>query len=96
MRRRRKKFTGNMWTQSLFPLALVQRVLGSQDSLMVWPHPRDPVRPDLGPQFVLDRPCEPSEGPSPMYLKLVLHSPFEQDEVDEVEVFGQEVAKDPV
>lgn len=63
---------------------------------MVWPHPRDPVRPDLGPQFVLDRPCEPSEGPSPMYLKLVLHSPFEQDEVDEVEVFGQEVAKDPV
>lgn len=34
--------------------------------------------------------------PSQMCMKLVVSSPVEQDEVDEVEGFGQEIARDPI
>lgn len=61
----------------------------------MWPHQRDPVPPDTGPECVLHGPRKPLAGPSHVHLKVVLHAAFEQDEVDEVEVFGQDIAKDP-
>lgn len=45
---------------------------------------------------LLDGPCPLLASPSQMCTKLVVSSPLEQDEVDEVGGFGQEIAKDPV
>lgn len=85
-----------MHKHSRFPLALVQAACGSWDKpvqhvarLEIPGPPR--CGPRICPGWVLRVPCGPPPGASEMS-----RSPFEQDEVDETEVFGQAVAKDPV
>ena len=77
------------------PLALVQAACRSRDPPRRMARLERPSPPRCGPRicpgWVLRFPCGTPPGASEMS-----HSPFEQDEVDETEVFGQAVAEDPV